>query len=84
MLDIEADILSEVIGCEGYHKKIPRLGERAWIAEGKEVDVVYWDEGNGWCSIMQIIPKGDKEYLRKGVNFYKKLREVIAKHYEVK
>lgn len=82
MLEIEDDILSEVIGCEGYHKKAPQYGERAWVAEGKEVDVVYWDEGNGWCSIMQVSPKGCKECLEKGAIFYEKLSKAIAEHYD--
>ena len=82
MLDIEDDILSEVIGCEGYHKRAPEFGERAYIAEGKEVDVVYWSEGNGWCLIMQVISKNCGECLKKAINFYKKLEEAIEEHYD--
>ena len=82
MIEIEDDILSEIIGCEGYHKRAPQYGERAWIAEGREIDVVYWDSGNGWCVIMQIVPKGDKECMQKGVKFYKELRKVLEKYYD--
>jgi hypothetical protein len=46
MVEVEADILSEVINCTGYHKPATEFGERAWLAEGKDVDVIYWDEGN--------------------------------------
>jgi hypothetical protein len=49
MVEVEADILSEVINCTGYHKPATEFGERAWLAEGKDVDVIYWDEGNNWC-----------------------------------
>lgn len=59
MIEVEDDVLCEVIGCASYHKSVPEFGERAWLAEGKEVDVVYWDDGNGWCTIMLIVPKGD-------------------------
>lgn len=83
MLEVEDDILSEVIGCKGYHKRASRYGERAWIAEGEEIDVVYWDEGNGWCMIMQVIPKGyKKECMEKGIKFYRKLKKAMKKSYE--
>ncbi|KPL02855.1 MAG: hypothetical protein AMJ90_04730 [candidate division Zixibacteria bacterium SM23_73_2] len=82
MVEFEADILSEVIGCEGYHKKAPEFGSRAWVMNGKDVDVVYWDTGNGWCAIMQIIPKGDKELLNMTIKFYERLGEEIEKNYD--
>jgi hypothetical protein len=43
MVEVEADILSEVINCTGYHKPATEFGERAWLAEGKDVDVIYWE-----------------------------------------
>lgn len=81
-MEVEDDILSEVIECKEYHKRTPEFGERAWTAEGKEFVVVYWDVGNGWCDIMAIIPKKDKD-LRSGIGkFYKKLRKAIMEHYD--
>jgi hypothetical protein len=82
MMQVEDDILSEVISCTDYHKNAPEFGERAWIAEGKEVDVVYWDEGNGWCTIMLLIPKRNKQCYEDGVKFYRKLNKAISKHYD--
>lgn len=74
MIEIEDDIiLSKIIGCKGYYKRAPEFGERAWLAEGKEVDVVLWDTGNGCYVIMQVIPKGCKECKQTSVEFYKKL-----------
>jgi hypothetical protein len=43
MIEVESEILDEAIDCNIYHKYAPRYGHRAWIAIGKEVDVVYWD-----------------------------------------
>lgn len=82
MLEIEDDILSEVIECRDYHKIALQFGERAWIARGKEIDVVYWDTGNGWCDIIQLIPKTCKEYKIKEIRFYKELRKAISKKYD--
>lgn len=81
MIEVEDDILSEVIKCEGLHEFVPEYGHRAWIARGKTVDVVYWDVGNGWCSIMDVIPrdgKGQGEVMR----FYRRLRGAIARRYD--
>ena len=51
MVEIEEDTLSEIIGNKTLHKRIPYLGERVWMAEGEEFDVIYWDVGNGMCQI---------------------------------
>ena len=61
---------------------MPEYGERAWLAEGEEIDVIYWDEGNGWCLIMQIIPKDLKRYKEVGLEFYRKLRKVLNENYD--
>lgn len=82
MLEVEDDILSEVVGCEGYHKKAPQYGERAWIAEGKKVNVVYWDTGNGWCDILLAIPKECRKCGKKLEKLYEGLQKAIAKHYD--
>lgn len=82
MPEIESDILSEVIDGERYHKKVPQFGERAWVAEGKEFDVVYWDTGNGWCDILVVIPKECLSCKEKLVKFYERLQKSIARHYD--
>ncbi len=81
-MQVEDDVLSKIIGCTTYHKPAPQFGERAWIAEGKDVDVVYWDEGNGWCSIMQVIPKSCEECYKQGVRFYRRLRKALTRYYD--
>ena len=80
-MEVESDILSVVIGCKGYHERASEYGERAWMANGKKVGVVYWDIGNGWCDIMDVIPKnGGKQ--NKVVKFYMALNRTIAKSYD--
>jgi len=44
------------------------------------VNVIYWDAGNTWCDIMDVVPKkgrGQKEV----VEFYRKLRKAVRKYY---
>jgi hypothetical protein len=47
------------------------------LAEGKDVDVIYWDEGNNWCLIMLVIPKNCQSCKEKIVEFYRKLEKTI-------
>lgn len=81
-MEVEDDILSEVIRCEGYHKRVPQFGERAWIAKGKEIEVVYWDTGNGWCDILLVVPQGCKKCQERLLKFDKSLQRAIAEHYD--
>jgi len=60
MIEVDVMALSKIIGGESPHERIPDLGERVWMAKGKECDVVYWDDGNGMCQILQILPKKEK------------------------
>jgi len=41
MMEIDEDTLSEIISNKTSHRRIRELGERVWIAEGKECDVIY-------------------------------------------
>ncbi len=59
MGEIGVNTLSEIIGNKIYHKRIKDLGERVWIAEGEECDIIYWDASNGMCRILQMLPKVD-------------------------
>jgi hypothetical protein len=80
-MEVESDIVSVVVGCKGYHERVSEYGERAWRANGANVDVVYWDAGNGWCDIMAVIlKKGEME--KEIIRFYKKLNSTIDKCYD--
>ncbi|MBM3148780.1 MAG: hypothetical protein FJ024_05250 [Chloroflexi bacterium] len=80
-MEVESDILSVAVGCKGYHGRDSAYGERAWRANGINVDVVYWDVGNGWCDIMAVIPK--KGEIEKEIKkFYRKLNSMIDKNYD--
>lgn len=80
-MEVESGILSIAIECKGYHERASEYGERAWRANGKNVDVVYWDAGNSWCAIMDVIPKA-KSNQEKVIHFYKKLLETIDNCYD--
>lgn len=82
MVSVESEILSEAIGGKGYHKKMEEFGERVWMVEGQDVDVVYWDEGNSWCDIMLVVPHGDKVAIKNGEEFYSKLMAKIESSYD--
>lgn len=80
MREIESEILSSAIDCNTFHEYAPEYGWRAWKAKGKFVEVVYWDLGNVWCSIIDVIPvSGKKVHV---INFYKKLQKIINKSYD--
>lgn len=72
-MELTDDRLNEIIKCVTYHQRVPQYGNRAWMAEGLHLDVVYWDVGNGWCQILHVIPErgfeGDVE------RFFRKVRE---------
>ncbi len=56
-MEVRAVKLNEIIRCAKYHQRAPQYGNRAWMARGKYLDVIYFDEGNGWCEIVEVIPK---------------------------
>ena len=82
MIEVESDILSDVIKCKGYHKREPKFGDRAWRVKGKKADIIYWDTGNCWCAIMQVIPKEKRDYKKIAAKFYEELHQEIAKRYD--
>ena len=53
--------IGELAGGQWYQERAREYGERAWKVFGEEVDVVYWDVGNGWSSIISIIPHNGRE-----------------------
>lgn len=82
MPEVQSSVLSAAIGCKSFYKHVPQFGERAYIAEGKEVDVVMWDKGNNWCDILLVIPKGCKECEGKLQKYYRRLEEALAEFCE--
>ena len=57
----QSNIIEELTGSQAYHQRSEPYGERAWKILGENVDVVYWDVGNGWSSIISIIPHDGRE-----------------------
>ncbi|MBO3842764.1 MAG: hypothetical protein FGF48_10185 [Candidatus Brockarchaeota archaeon] len=45
-----------------YYEPMPIFGERAWLRRGRQVDVVLWDEGNGWYTILAVLPHSKSLY----------------------
>lgn len=79
-MEIESEIISSAVGCNTFHKHVSEYGHRAWMACGKLVDVVYWDLGNGWYEIIDVIPKDGRKSTVK--YFYKRLRKIINESYD--
>jgi hypothetical protein len=41
-----------------FHERAEQLGERSWRINGELFDVVYWDCGNSWSVVQQVIVHG--------------------------
>lgn len=50
-----------------YLTYTPRFGARAWLYRTDKCDVILWDEGNGWYTIIAILPHSQSlyEWLKK-------------------
>lgn len=35
-----------------YFKRVPEVGVRAWLVQGKKKDLLVWDNGNGWYQVI--------------------------------
>ena len=46
---------------EGWQERAEEYGERAFRIKGESLDVVYWDIGNGWSSIITALPHSGNE-----------------------
>ena len=79
-MEVESEILSDVIECKSLHERAYEYGARAWKAKGRNIDIVYWDTGNSWCAIMDIIPK-NKIRREEVTGFYKRLKTKLLNHY---
>ena len=55
-MDFQADAVHVAAQAEGWHERATEYGERAWRVKGNNADVIYWDAGNGWSSIITVIP----------------------------
>ena len=48
---------------ENWHlEHFPKFGVRAWLFRGKWCDVVLWDEGNHWYTVLAILPRSQSIY----------------------
>lgn len=65
---------------EGWHERAQEYDERAWRVKGENSDVVYWDIGNGWSSIITTLPHSGNETVV--AEFWNRLLD-IAPHGEL-
>lgn len=55
-MEFQDGTIGRIAGDEWYQERAREYGGRAWKVFGEQVDVVYWDVGNGWSSIISVIP----------------------------
>ena len=61
-MEFQDDTIGRIVGSPHiYYHRAEEYGERAWRINGENVDVVYWDVGNGWSSIISVIPHNGQE-----------------------
>ena len=73
-MDFQADAVHVAARSEGGHERAAEYGERAWRVKGNNTDVIYWDVGNGWSSIITVIPHAGRE--NQLVEFWKRLLDI--------
>jgi hypothetical protein len=70
--------IDRLIKCKTGHERFSDFGERAYLARGENLNVIYWDAGNGWCLVLQVLPRNsvlDKEFRSQSIEFFQGLRE---------
>ena len=60
-MEFQDGTIGRIAGDEWFQERATEHGERAWKVFGERVDVVYWDVGNGWSSIISVIPHDGQE-----------------------
>lgn len=60
-MEFQDSTIGRLAGDRWYQQRALEYGERAWKIFGDQVDVVYWDVGNGWSSIISVIPHNGQE-----------------------
>ena len=60
-MDFQEDAISAAMQSEIWHERALEYGERAWRVKSESMDVVYWDVGNGWSSIITMLPHTGNE-----------------------
>ncbi len=60
-MEFQSSVIGELAGGKGYHQRAKSYGKRAWEVRGEHVDVVYWDAGNGWASVISVIPHNGRK-----------------------
>ena len=73
-MNFQADAVHVAAQAVGWHERAAEYGERAWRVKGNNADVIYWDVGNGWSSILTVISHtgGDNQQ----VEFWQRLLEI--------
>lgn len=49
------EALERFLGTVTLHRRAPEHGERAYRVECAHGAVLYWDTGNSWCAIMEVL-----------------------------
>ena len=62
-MEFQDSSIGSLAGDRWHQQRALEYGERAWKVIGEQVDVVYWDVGNGWSSLISIIPHNGDESL---------------------
>ena len=58
-MDFQADAIHVAAQAEGRRERATEYGDRAWRVKGNNADIIYWDVGNGWSSVITVIPHAD-------------------------
>ena len=73
-MDFQADAIHVAAQAVGWHERAVEYGELAWRVKGNSADVIYWDVGNGWSSIVTVIPHTGEE--NQLVEFWQRLLDI--------
>ena len=70
-MDFTITALMAAADAEDRPSSDAQYGDQAWRIQGSEVDVVFWDERNGWASVMTVVPADGDE--ATSANFWRRL-----------
>ena len=73
-MNFQANAVHIAAQAEGCHERAAEYGERAWRIKGNNADVIYWDVGIGWSSIITVISHTGGE--NQLVEFWQRLLDV--------
>ena len=73
-MDFQDGAIHVAAKAESWHERATEYGERAFRIKSESLDVVYWDIGNGWSSIITALPhSGDESVV---VEFWNRLLDI--------